>query len=127
MDSAIILLVAVSTVALSAIYSGLETGVYRLSRLRLRLGAEKGQLHYVWLNKTMQGKSGPLLSLLVANNLANYAATSSTTYLFTVLVPSQFPPLIPPPYRALLFTMVQLIMALSPSESDPQPLMAPPA
>ena len=89
MDSAIILLVAVSTVALSAIYSGLETGVYRLSRLRLRLGAEKGQLHYVWLNKTMQGKSGPLLSLLVANNLANYAATSSTTYLFTVLVPSQ--------------------------------------
>jgi CBS domain containing-hemolysin-like protein len=84
-----ILLVVILTVLLSAIYSGLETGVYRLSRLRLRLGAEKGQLRYVWLRRTMQEGSGPLLSLLVANNLANYAATSSTTYLFMSLVSSQ--------------------------------------
>jgi len=84
-----IFLAVILTVLLSAIYSGLETGVYRLSRLRLRLGAEKGQLRYVWLNKTMQKGSGPLLSLLVANNLANYAATSSMTYLFMSLVSSQ--------------------------------------
>ena len=84
-----IVLVVILTVILSAVYSGLETGIYRLSRLRLRLGAEKGQLRYVLLNRTMQGGAGPLLSLLVANNLANYAATSSATYLFTTLVASQ--------------------------------------
>jgi CBS domain containing-hemolysin-like protein len=84
-----IFLLVILTIVLSAIYSGLETGVYRLSRLRLRLGAEQGQWRYVWLSKTMHGGAGPLLSLLVANNLANYAATSSTTYLFTTLVSSQ--------------------------------------
>ena len=88
MDDTVIVLVAVLTVVLSAIYSGLETGVYRLSRLRLRLGAERGQLRYRVLSRTIQGGAGPLLSLLVANNLANYAATSSVTYLFTTWVAS---------------------------------------
>jgi putative hemolysin len=84
-----IVFVVIVTVVLSAIYSGLETGIYRMSRLRLRLGTEKGQWHYTLLSRTMVGGAGPLMSLLVANNLANYAATSSTTYLFTTLVSSQ--------------------------------------
>lgn len=84
-----VFLLVILTVVLSAIYSGLETGVYRLSRLRLRLGAETGRLRYIWLSKTMQRGEGPLLSLLVANNLANYAATSSMTYMFMSLVSSQ--------------------------------------
>ncbi len=88
MGNVMVLLVVVLTVVLSAIFSGLETGIYRLSRLRLRLGAEKGQLRYVLLSKTMQGGPGPLLSLLVANNLANYVATSSATYLFMTQVSS---------------------------------------
>jgi putative hemolysin len=86
---AVIVFVVILTVALSAAYSGLETGVYRLSRVRLRLGAEKRLLSYVLLSKAIQGGPGLLLSLLVANNLANYAATSSMTYLFTTLFPSQ--------------------------------------
>ena len=84
-----IVFVVILTIALSAVYSGLETGVYRLSRLRLRLGAEKGLLSYALLSKSIHSGPGLLLSLLVANNLANYAATSSMTYLFTTLVSSQ--------------------------------------
>jgi len=77
-----VLLLAITTVVLSAIFSGLETGIYRLSRLRLRLSSEKGYLRYRLLGRVMRDGSGLLLSLLVANNLANYLATSSVTYLF---------------------------------------------
>jgi CBS domain containing-hemolysin-like protein len=74
---------------LSAVFSGLETGIYRLSRLRLRLGAEKGYLRYRLLGRAMHDGSGLLLSLLVANNLANYLATSSVTYLFLAVASSE--------------------------------------
>jgi CBS domain containing-hemolysin-like protein len=76
------LVVTIVTVILSGVFSGLETGIYRLSRLRLRLGAEKGDLKYVLLSRAMRDGSALLLTLLVANNLANYLATSSVTYLF---------------------------------------------
>jgi CBS domain containing-hemolysin-like protein len=90
MDSAmtIALVTATITVILSAAFSGLETGIYRLSRLRLRLGAEKGDLKYVLLSKAMRDGSALLLTLLVANNLANYLATSSITYLFLSVAPA---------------------------------------
>ena len=80
---------AILTVILSAIFSGLETGIYRLSRLRLRLGVEKGHVRYRLLGKAMRDGSGLLLSLLVANNLANYLATSSITYLFLAVASSE--------------------------------------
>ncbi len=75
------------TVFLSAVFSGLETGIYRLSRLRLRLGEEKGDLKYVLLGRAMRDASALLLTLLVANNLVNYLATSGVTYLFLTVTP----------------------------------------
>jgi putative hemolysin len=77
-----IVIVMLVTVILSGVFSGLETGIYRLSRLRLRLGTEKGDLKYVLLSKAMQDSSALLLTLLIANNVANYLATSTMTYLF---------------------------------------------
>lgn len=88
MSNVVVLTLAAVTVALSAVFSGLETGIYRLSRLRLRLGAEKGRLRYVLLDKALHDGASLLLSLLVANNLANYVATSSVTYLFLAVVSS---------------------------------------
>jgi len=76
---------ALLTILLSAMYSGLETGLYRLSRLRLRLRTQEGRLRHVLVSKAMRDGSGLLLSLLVANNLANYLATSSITYLFLAI------------------------------------------
>ncbi len=73
---------ALITILFSAIYSGLETGIYRLSRLRLRLGTVRGRPPLALLSRAMRDSTGLLLSLLVANNLANYLATSSITYLF---------------------------------------------
>lgn len=77
------------TVVLSGVFSGLETGIYRLSRLRLRLGEERGDLKYILLGKATRDGSAVLLTLLVANNLANYLATSSVTYLFLAVAPAR--------------------------------------
>lgn len=82
---AIALALAVITIVLSGVYSGLETGIYRLSRLRLRLRAVRGRLPFALLSRAMRDSSGLLLSLLVANNLVNYLATSSITYLFLLV------------------------------------------
>jgi len=89
MDSTMIIALTLTlvTVLLSAAFSGLETGTYRLSRLRLRLGQEKGDLKYILLGKAMRDGSALLLTLLVGNNLVNYLATSSVTYLFLAVAP----------------------------------------
>ena len=54
------LILAVVTIVLSAAYSGLETGIYRLSRLRLHLGAEKGKLRHILLSRVMRDGSALL-------------------------------------------------------------------
>lgn len=65
----------------SALFSGAETGMYQLSRLRLRLRVEKKQFFCVTLSKTLKDAPALLLTILLGNNLANYFATSLTTYL----------------------------------------------
>lgn len=69
-------------VFLSFLFAGSETGMYQLSRVRLRLGVEKKRFSYVLLGRIMGDSSGLLLATLVGNNLANYLATSTVTYLF---------------------------------------------
>jgi len=67
---------------LGGLFSGSETGLYQLSRLRLRLGVEKKQLPFVILSRCLHDSSGLLLSLLIGNNLVNYLATSLVTSSF---------------------------------------------
>ena len=77
-----IVLAVVCCVILGGLFSGSETGLYQLSRLRLRLGVEKKQLPFVILGRCLRDSSGLLLSLLIGNNLVNYLATSLVTSSF---------------------------------------------
>ena len=77
----VLMLVAVFTVILSGLFAGAETGIYQLSRLRLRLGIEKKRLSFVVLGKAMHDSTGLLLSMLVGNNLTHYIVTSIVTFL----------------------------------------------
>jgi len=77
----ILILVAVFTVIVSGLFAGAETGMYQLSRLRLRLGIEKKRLSFVVLGKAMHDSTGLLLSMLIANNLTHYIVTSIVTFL----------------------------------------------
>jgi CBS domain containing-hemolysin-like protein len=81
MNSLILILVAVLLVVLAGLFAGAETGMYQLSRLRLRLGIQKKKLPFVILGKAMHDSPGLLLSMLIGTNLAQYFATSVVTYL----------------------------------------------
>ncbi len=88
MSSAGSILLAALMVLVAGLFAGSETGIYRLSRLRLRLGVERGKWPAILLAKAMQDSSGLLLSLLVGTNLAHYVATSLITGLFLGFVGS---------------------------------------
>ncbi len=64
----------------SAFFSGVETGIYRLSRFRLRLGVEQGRAFYKQLSTAIADGQGLILSLLLGNNIVNYLATSGLTW-----------------------------------------------
>jgi CBS domain containing-hemolysin-like protein len=68
-------------IGLSGIASGAETGTYRLSRFRLRIGIGQKKLFHRILASIVQDGHGLILSLLMANNLANYFVTSLATFL----------------------------------------------
>ena len=81
-NSAVLIFAIVFFVILAGLFSGAETGLYRLSRLRLRLGVEKKRLSFIILGKCLRDSSGLLLSLLIATNLAYYLTTSIVTNIF---------------------------------------------
>jgi len=69
-------------IGLGAFFSGSETGVYRMSRFQLRLGIEQKRPSYSLLQTVLDDSQGVVFSILVGNNLVNYAATSMVTLLF---------------------------------------------
>ena len=69
-------------VVLAGLFAGAETGLYQLSRLRLRLGIEKRRLSFVMLGRCLHDSSGLLLSLLIGTNLVYYLVTSIVTSIF---------------------------------------------
>jgi len=66
---------------LAGLFSGAETGIYQLSRLRLRLGIEKHCLSAVILGRSLRDSSGLLLSTLLGTNLAHYFITTIVMYM----------------------------------------------
>ncbi len=83
------ILLAFLMVGVAGLYAGSETGIYRLSRLRLRLGIEKGRWSAILLSTALHDSSGLLLSLLLGTNLSHYLATSLITSMFLSIVASE--------------------------------------
>jgi len=76
-------------VILAGLFAGSETGMYQLSRLRLRLGVEKKRLPFIILNRCLSDSGGLLLSMLIGTNLAHYLTTSIVTSMFLGTVDSE--------------------------------------
>ncbi|MHC4119616.1 MAG: CNNM domain-containing protein [Planctomycetota bacterium] len=76
-------------VVMSGLFAGSETGMYQLSRLRLRLGIEKKRLPFIMLGRCLHDGPGLLLAMLVGNNLVNYLATSIITAFFLARVATE--------------------------------------
>jgi putative hemolysin len=105
-DNTLIVLAVACCVILGGLFSGSETGLYQLSRLRLRLGIEKKQLPFVILGRSMRDSSGLLLSLLIGNNLVNYLATSLVTSSFLSRFGAEYE------HRAELFATLLMVPIL---------------
>jgi putative hemolysin len=66
----------------AGLFAGSETGLYQMSRLRLRIGIERKRFSYIILGRCLHDSAGFLLSMLLGTNLAHYLATSVITYMF---------------------------------------------
>lgn len=80
-NNTVLILVAVFVAILSGLFAGAETGMYKLSRLRLRLGIEKRRLSSVLLGKCVHDSAALLLSILIGTNLSYYLITSIVTHM----------------------------------------------
>lgn len=60
----------------SALFSGMETGAYRLNRVRLYVQASQGRSSAKSLERIVAKPSSLIGTLLVGNNLCNYAGTA---------------------------------------------------
>lgn len=70
----------------SAFFSGSETGLYSVSRVRLHLAARKGDRRARSLERLLADQQGSLASILIGNNVANYVITTAFATLFTDLI-----------------------------------------
>ncbi|MCA9283820.1 MAG: DUF21 domain-containing protein [Phycisphaerales bacterium] len=68
-------LLTLAGLGLSALFSGIETGLYTLSRLRLAVRAGRGDPAALRLRKELRHPERLLSTLLIGNNLANYAGS----------------------------------------------------
>ncbi len=67
--------IAAGGVVASALCSGLETGLYVVSRVRLAVRAGRGERRAVRLERELERPDRLLATLLIANNAANYAGS----------------------------------------------------
>jgi len=65
----------------SALFSGLETGIYTLNRVRLHLRSGQGDRRALILEGMIGNPNRTLGTLLIGNNIANYAASLGITAL----------------------------------------------
>jgi len=75
------ILMVVFFVGLAAFFAGSETGLYRLSRFRLRVGIEQKRPFFAVLGHIMRDSHALMFSTLVGTNLTHYIASSIVTYL----------------------------------------------
>ncbi len=74
-DALIFGLMTLVGVSLSAMFSGLETGLYTINRVRLTVRAAHGDHAAVTLRRILARPTRMLATILVANNIANYLAS----------------------------------------------------
>jgi len=82
----VVLSVIVLCLFVSGLFSGSETGLYCLNRLRVELGARAKHPRALRLERLLADEQGALSVILVGTNVANYLATSAIAYLFATLM-----------------------------------------
>ncbi len=72
----------IACMALSALLSGMETGLYVLNKIRLDLRAEAGSRRARILRDLLSNPGDLLATLLLGNSIANYGATFAVSAMY---------------------------------------------
>ena len=83
------LLAIVIFVLFAGFFAGSETGAYRLSRFRLRMGRQQGKPFFAILSRLMSSGPSLLFTTLTGTNLSHYVVTSIATYMFLEITASK--------------------------------------
>lgn len=76
------ILILACGVLVAGYFAGIETGLYRMSRFRLRLGVQQDLRFSRMLGQLITDTQGLILSILIGTNLTHYIITSIVTYMF---------------------------------------------
>ncbi|NLW87057.1 MAG: DUF21 domain-containing protein [Planctomycetes bacterium] len=79
-----LILLGLVSLAMSGMYSGFETGLYVLNKIRLELSAESGVKSAKRLKAMVANYNKTLAVILTGNNVANYLLTFSISTLFVI-------------------------------------------
>jgi putative hemolysin len=71
---------------LSGVFSGSETGLYCVNRLRIELGTRTDDPAALRLNRVLSDEQGALSVILIGTNVANYVTTSAVAFVFADLM-----------------------------------------
>jgi CBS domain containing-hemolysin-like protein len=80
MIGVLIVAIAVLSLLLSAFFSGAETGLYCINRLRLHLGVQSADPMSLRLASIIDDESGALSVMLIGTNVSNYILTTAAVY-----------------------------------------------
>ena len=73
-------------IVLSGFFSGSETGLYCVNRLRLQLGVQRRDARSIRLARLLSDERSALSVVLIGTNAANYLATAAAAFLFSDLL-----------------------------------------
>ncbi|MBI2247134.1 MAG: HlyC/CorC family transporter [Armatimonadetes bacterium] len=91
---------------LSAFFSGAETALFAVNRLRMRRMAEEGRRRPALILRLLEQPGRVLTALLVGNNIANVTASVLATALLVAVLGPQLGPI----YAIIILTLVILII-----------------
>jgi putative hemolysin len=83
MTLAVAILIIAGGLFLSGFFSGSETGVYCVNRLRLRLGFEQGDTAARRVEKLIENEQSALTVTLIGTNLMNYITTAAFAFVLS--------------------------------------------
>ena len=101
-------LLAIGAVLASGLFSGLETGIYSLNRVRLHLLEHQNNPNARIIHKLTSNSSTLLVTLLISNNIVNNLATVAVGKLFMLQGYSHFKTIV---YDVLLVTPLLFVFA----------------
>ena len=84
------IVIAVLGIVASVIFSGLETGLYVVDRVRLAVRAGRGDRNAVRLEAEVEEPERLLSALLIANNAVNYAGSLGIAAILSMFVVSEW-------------------------------------